>query len=317
MPWRSTSSAILNACIDGASCDRPAAAGVVGDGDQRVHALPQLARCPLRRRGGAARPRTSNGLVTTPTVSAPDSWAIWATIGAAPVPVPPPMPAVMNTMSAPRSRSAMLLGALFGGALRRLRVAARAQAAGELLADADAVRRLGLAERLRVGVDGDELDAAHARLDHAVDGVAAAAADADDLDLGEPTGLPVAGASRMRGTTGSSGLAAEAGRDRNRPAQPRSTTSSAEGQVASRLLAPHPRSERRTCPAKPASRILLLVPISVREHQVAPAVPQVLCHGSLLAEAAVELAQQDAQHREPGIEIGDLLDTLLEHLETL
>ncbi len=42
-----------------------------------------------------------NGLVTTPTVSAPASRAISATIGAAPVPVPPPIPAVTKTMSAP------------------------------------------------------------------------------------------------------------------------------------------------------------------------------------------------------------------------
>jgi hypothetical protein len=40
-------------------------------------------------------------------------------------------------------------------------------------------------ERLCVRVDGDELAAAKARLDHAVDGVRAAAAGADDLDHGE------------------------------------------------------------------------------------------------------------------------------------
>ena len=37
------------------------------------------------------------------TVSAPTSRAILATTGAAPVPVPPPSPAVTNTMSEPRS----------------------------------------------------------------------------------------------------------------------------------------------------------------------------------------------------------------------
>jgi len=37
-------------------------------------------------------------------------------------------------------------------------------------------------ERLRVRVDGDELDTLEADLDHAVHGVDAAAADADDLD---------------------------------------------------------------------------------------------------------------------------------------
>ena len=43
-------------------------------------------------------PSKSNGLLTTPTVKIPISFAICATIGAAPVPVPPPIPAVMNTI---------------------------------------------------------------------------------------------------------------------------------------------------------------------------------------------------------------------------
>ena len=42
-----------------------------------------------------------NGFVTTPTVRIPCSFAIFATTGAAPVPVPPPIPQVTNTMSAP------------------------------------------------------------------------------------------------------------------------------------------------------------------------------------------------------------------------
>mmetsp|Transcript_30227 Transcript_30227/g.30711 ORF Transcript_30227/g.30711 Transcript_30227/m.30711 type:complete len:293 (+) Transcript_30227:633-1511(+) len=45
-------------------------------------------------------PSNPNGFVTTPTVSAPASFAHSATIGAAPDPVPPPMPAVTNTKSA-------------------------------------------------------------------------------------------------------------------------------------------------------------------------------------------------------------------------
>ncbi len=48
-----------------------------------------------------------NGFVTTPTVRAPSSRAICAMIGAAPVPVPPPMPAVTKTMSAPPTSSLM------------------------------------------------------------------------------------------------------------------------------------------------------------------------------------------------------------------
>src|ERR1700722_9502704 len=46
-------------------------------------------------------PSKWNGLVTTPTVRMPSSLAQRATTGAAPVPVPPPMPAVTNTMWAP------------------------------------------------------------------------------------------------------------------------------------------------------------------------------------------------------------------------
>ena len=46
-------------------------------------------------------PSNWKGLVTTPTVSTPSSRAAWAMIGAEPVPVPPPMPAVMKHMCAP------------------------------------------------------------------------------------------------------------------------------------------------------------------------------------------------------------------------
>ncbi len=52
-------------------------------------------------------PSKKNGLVTTPTVSAPISLAACAMTGAAPVPVPPPMPAVTKTMSASPMASLM------------------------------------------------------------------------------------------------------------------------------------------------------------------------------------------------------------------
>ena len=44
-------------------------------------------------------PSKLKGLVTIPTVRIPISLAILATTGAAPVPVPPPIPAVINTIS--------------------------------------------------------------------------------------------------------------------------------------------------------------------------------------------------------------------------
>jgi hypothetical protein len=51
-------------------------------------------------------PSNMNGLVTTPTVRQPSSFATLATTGAAPVPVPPPIPAVTKIMSAPPRCSA-------------------------------------------------------------------------------------------------------------------------------------------------------------------------------------------------------------------
>ncbi len=57
-----------------------------------------------------------------------------------------------------------------------------AEAAGELAADVELHVGVAHQQRLRVGVDGDELDALQPGVDHAVDGVDAAAADADDLD---------------------------------------------------------------------------------------------------------------------------------------
>mmetsp|Transcript_1860 Transcript_1860/g.5650 ORF Transcript_1860/g.5650 Transcript_1860/m.5650 type:complete len:224 (+) Transcript_1860:462-1133(+) len=63
--------------------------------------MPSIA-CRIRR-----RPSNPNGFVTTPTVRAPEALAHAATTGAAPVPVPPPMPAVTKTMSAPLTTSAI------------------------------------------------------------------------------------------------------------------------------------------------------------------------------------------------------------------
>ena len=127
-------------------------------------------------------PSNWNGLVTTATVSAPSSLAMRATTGAPPVPVPPPMPAVMNTMSAPRELVTDGLGVLERRLPPDLRVGARAQPLGQLRAELDLGRRQVRAQRLHVGVGGDELHAGQARRDHRVDGIAAAAADADDLD---------------------------------------------------------------------------------------------------------------------------------------
>jgi hypothetical protein len=111
----------------------------------------------------------------------PISLATRAITGAAPVPVPPPMPAVMKSMCAPVMLSLMLLHRLFGGTRPGLGLAAGAQARGAQLHQR---ARIAAVQGLRVGVGADELHALHALVDHVLDGIAAAAADADHLDLG-------------------------------------------------------------------------------------------------------------------------------------
>ena len=66
----------------------------------RVSTCSFSSRTPSSALRPRRRPSNRNGLVTTPTVSAPISRASCAMTGAPPVPVPPPMPAVTKTMSA-------------------------------------------------------------------------------------------------------------------------------------------------------------------------------------------------------------------------
>ena len=131
-------------------------------------------------------PSKENGSVTTPTVSAPFLRAISATVADAPVPVPPPIPAVMNTMSELSRRSAMFW---------RLSFTARLPTSGRppdpmpfTVLGADGVGRdcLEVGERLNVGVQDEGVNGRDAAADHARNGVAARAADADDshLDVG-------------------------------------------------------------------------------------------------------------------------------------
>ena len=128
-------------------------------------------------------PSNLNGLVTTAIVSAPSSLARLAITGAAPVPVPPPRPVVTKIMSAPDS-AWMIVSVSSSAACRPMfGIGAGAEALRQLVADLHLDAGLVVVERLHVGVGDDELDAAEADVHHAVDGVAAAAADADHLDL--------------------------------------------------------------------------------------------------------------------------------------
>ena len=75
-----------------------------------------------------------------------------------------------------------LLTVLFGRLLTDLGIGAGAEAAGERATDVELHVGVGQQQRLRVGVDGDELHTLQAGVDHPVDCVAATATDTDDLD---------------------------------------------------------------------------------------------------------------------------------------
>src|SRR5690606_15389762 len=81
-----------------------------------------------------------------------------------------------------RERLLDLLRVVLRSAAADLGVGTSAQPARELAADIELDVGVAHEQRLGVGVDGDELDPAEPELDHAVDRVDAAAADADDLD---------------------------------------------------------------------------------------------------------------------------------------
>ena len=82
----------------------------------------------------------------------------------------------MNTMSESSSASAIFSVSSSAARSPIARVTAGAQAPGDLVADPDLVRRIGLKERLRIRVAGDEFHAHHLGPDHPVHGVAASAA---------------------------------------------------------------------------------------------------------------------------------------------
>jgi hypothetical protein len=102
-------------------------------------------------------PSISNGLVTTATVRMPSSRAICATTGAAPVPVPPPMPAVMNSMSQP-SISSMMRSRSSIAAWRPISGSAPAPSPLVMLQPiCSEVLIFECLQRLRIGVDADEV----------------------------------------------------------------------------------------------------------------------------------------------------------------
>src|SRR5690606_12995319 len=75
-----------------------------------------------------------------------------------------------------------LLAVVLGGLAADSRVGSGAESAGEFAADVQLDVGVAHQQSLRVGVDGDELDALETDLDHPVDGIDTTAADTDDFD---------------------------------------------------------------------------------------------------------------------------------------
>mmetsp|Transcript_22897 Transcript_22897/g.54454 ORF Transcript_22897/g.54454 Transcript_22897/m.54454 type:complete len:313 (+) Transcript_22897:345-1283(+) len=105
-PWRRMSSATQNASWSGVpSSTRSSSLSLettIRMSTCCVSSSMASSACCMRR-----RPSKENGLVTIPTVSVPACLASSATTGAAPEPVPPPMPAVTKTMSTPRTSASI------------------------------------------------------------------------------------------------------------------------------------------------------------------------------------------------------------------
>ena len=157
----------------------------------RSFSMPSSACC-IRR-----LPSNSNGLVTAPTVRAPiSSLAISAITGRGAGAGAAALAGGDEDHVGALQRLLDLVAALGRRAGADLGVAAGAEAAGQLLADRKLDVGVAGLQRLRVGVDRDELDAADAGVDHAADRVGAAAAGADDLDHREVGGfhLPISAA---------------------------------------------------------------------------------------------------------------------------
>src|SRR6267143_102253 len=95
-----TSSAFLRASWNGIPFPTTASSRSFGT-TTMVSTCLRISAIPISAWRIRLRPSNRNGLVTMPMVRAPRSRAICEMMGAAPVPVPPPMPHVMNTRSAP------------------------------------------------------------------------------------------------------------------------------------------------------------------------------------------------------------------------
>ena len=180
-PWRRTSSATWKAstievCWSSTSSRRSLGTTIRVSTSAASSSIPLSAWVPRRL------PSKLNGLVTMPTVSAPTSRARRATTGAAPRAGAAAGAGGDEDHVGALQQALDLVLLLEGRAVADLGVGAGAEAARLLVADVDGDVGDAELQRLKIGVDGHELDPGDAGVDHPVDRVDAGAADADDLD---------------------------------------------------------------------------------------------------------------------------------------
>ena len=184
------------------------------------------------------RPSKANGRVTTPMVRAPRPLAVSAMTGAAPVPVPPPLPAVMKTMSAPFSTSSISSRCSSAAMRPTSGSLPGTEPTGQGAPDVELYVGFAHQKGLGVGVDRHELDPLQAGVDHAVDGVDACSPDTDDLDYGDEA---LAWRAHPRSILSLSTSGVTAGRLREPPRRPRSPLST---DLVAGDLSHHPCHER-------------------------------------------------------------------------
>ena len=283
-PWRSTSSAMRNASTIETPRSSTSSRRSLGT-TMSVSTPPCSASRPAWAASVRRLPSKPNGIVTMPTVSAPSSRATRAITGAAPVPVPR-LAGGHEREIGPSQHLAQAVDRILGGLAAEIGVGTRAEPARQLAADLQLDARVRHRELLRVGVDRDELHSVDVGVDHALERVQAAAADADHADRGQVGGGLAARASAS-GSAGISGASAGSGTARRRgcsagsssglglgglasggaggPARPRRARAAA-GVLGQRLgrarrrrserprAARPPRSRRASRPRSPATR---------------------------------------------------------------
>src|SRR5579884_2779583 len=278
--------------------------------DSSSSSMPRSA-CIMRR-----LPSKPKGRVTTATVSAPSSRARPAMTGAAPVPVPPPSPAVMNTISAPvrAARSSASLA-----------WAARSPWSGSPPAPRPRPPRPPMQMRSSA-CDWASAWASVLTTMNSTPRTSASIIRSTALPPPPPTptiftsvkprASAATGASRIRGTIGS-GRGVPPRRSGLKPHCLATLYHLArQGQV--HLGGPfRARVAKHRGACRPRLQDLAVRPDLGTKHEVPPPIAQIFGDRPLLAQAAVELAQQDPEHRQPRVKVGDLLDALLEHLEPL